>query len=147
MGGSRRSSVKGAAKLRRTLRALPDEITAEVFEELVASANAILADMVAAVPVDSGLLKQTLRVAINRRSLVARIGSFGGKTQRAPHAHLVEFGTASGPRRTGVGGTVYNHPGTAARPFMLPAYKKHRDEALRRIKSATVRTLDKASRS
>jgi HK97 gp10 family phage protein len=141
----RRSSVKGAAKLQRTLRQLPNGITAEVAEELEAVSNAMLADMKALVPVRTGDLKSKLRVQVNRERLVSRIGTFGGKSQRSYIAHLVEFGTARG-NRTSPGGGVYLHPGSPAQPFMIPAYKKHRGEALGRIKRATIRALEKASR-
>lgn len=145
MAGKRRSSVKGAGRLRRTLRSLPSEITAEVGEAIAQVAEAMLADMKAAVPVRTGNLKEKLRVAVAKNGLSARIGTFGGKGQRAAHAHLVEFGTASGPRKSPSGATV-NHPGTKAQPYMLPAYRKHRKDGFATIKRATIKVLDAASK-
>jgi HK97 gp10 family phage protein len=143
MAGKRRSSVKGAAKMRRTLRQLPNGITGEIADELEAVANRILGDMLAAVPVRTGDLKSKLRVQVHRERLIARIGTFGGKTQRSYHAHLVEFGTARG-NRTAPGGGTYMHPGSPAQPFMLPAYKKNKQDGLTRIRRATLRALEKA---
>jgi len=53
---------------------------------------------------------------------------FVGPSVKAPHAHLVEFGTA--PHVNGGLFAGSQHPGTAPRPFVRPAWDASKDRAL-----------------
>ena len=142
---ARRSSVKGAAKLRRTLRKVDVEISSELTAELAKAGALIAEDARANAPVRSGFLKKSIRFQLAKDGLSVRIGSFGGRTQRAHHAALVEFGTARG-NRIAKDGSVYLHPGSAPHPWLMPAYQSHKRDVFRRIREKTIATLDKASR-
>jgi HK97 gp10 family phage protein len=144
-----RKRISGAARMRYLLRRLPDEVTDKVRQEIAAAAERVRAEAYAAIPNEgeteysTGHLKRTFQVSIRKDGLGARVGWFGakyrnsktGQEARAAHAHLVEFGTAAGPRKAKDGST-YNHPGSKARPMLFPAGKKHRGENIRKIRRA-----------
>lgn len=147
----RRSTVRGAGKLRRVLLGLPDVALQEVQKEIKESAEVVHFEALQNIPKPgmnpyaTGDLVAKFRIDISKDGLRARVGSFGGKNQRAAHIHLVEFGTAAGMRK-GKDGQVYWHPGTPAQPFLFPAYKQHRAENVKRIRSAIARALNIAAR-
>lgn len=142
--------------LRRTLRRLPDEMTAEVRKEFEEVANLIHADAVARVPVKEGVLKRWLSKRTGRDKLSAEVGFITrAQKRRAFYAAFVEFGTKPSrkgdlvPRldrgRVRFRPAARSHPGTRPRPFLGPAFRAHRDEALRRINRAIKRALDRAA--
>lgn len=67
---------------------------------------------------------------------------FVGPSVKAPHAHLVEFGTAPHVNGGQFAGT--KHPGTAPRPFARPAWDATQDQALKIISAELRKELDKA---
>lgn len=139
--------INGSARLRKLLRDLPDDMQEDVRQAVALSADWILQDALRAAPVDSGFLKDSLRVALSKDKLVARVGSFGGKTQRAFYAALVEFGTAAGSRKARAGGTQ-EHPGTKpGQPYLLPAYEKNRQRAFKNMENAVKHALSLAAKS
>ncbi len=146
---ARKSRVTGATKLQRLLRRLPDSITAGVKQEIREAAEVVHFEALKAIPREgvnpyaTGELRSSFRVNIDKKGLRARIGSFG--RNRSRHAHLVEFGTKAGPRKA-VDGSMYQHPGTPAQPFLLPAYKKHARVNRDRIRAAINRALSAAAR-
>lgn len=135
-----RSKVKGAAKLQRVLRKLPDEVTGDVKDAVAESAFALFADAFQAMPKPGaghpyadGTLMKRFQVKFTKGGLAARVGSWG--KGRAAHIHLVEFGAA--PHKIPMpDGTVIEHPGAPAQPFLLPAYQKNRDAAIGRVRVA-----------
>lgn len=68
---------------------------------------------------------------------------FVGPTTRAPHAHLVEFGTA--PHINGGRFAGSQHPGTAPRPFARPAWDANKDAALQNIAAELAAEINKAA--
>lgn len=148
-GRPRRSTVVGETSLRRVLRNLPDDLAAAVKKEIREAAELVHFEALKLVPNEhanpysTGELSSKLKVVIDKGGFRARVGSFG--RNRARHAHLVEFGTAAGPRASKAG-TTYTHPGSVARPFLLPAYRIHRQANYARIKAAVIAALDAASR-
>lgn len=68
---------------------------------------------------------------------------FVGPTVRAPHAHLVEFGTA--PHINGGLFAGSQHPGTAPRPFARPAWDANKDAALQKIAAELAAEINKAA--
>lgn len=143
---ARRSSVKGAARLRQTLRKVSVTVTREITEALVEAGTVIARDAKNNAVKRTGKLKESIRYQVSRDGLSVRVGSFGGKSQRAYHAALVEFGTAPGPRKA-KDGTTYQHPGSVARPWLLPAWEKHKRAAFAKIKQHTINALDEISRN
>jgi HK97 gp10 family phage protein len=143
---ARRSSVKGAARLRQTLRKTSVTVTREITQALTEAGELISRDAKNNAVKRTGRLKDSIRFAVSRDGLSVRVGSFGGKTQRAYHAALVEFGTAPGPR-VAKNGQEYQHPGSAARPWLLPAWEKYKRGAFAKIKQATINALDEISRN
>lgn len=142
---SKRRYVKGGARLRRTLRSLPEDIGSEVATVIRQVSELVVADAKAGAPLgDTGKLKTSLRYAVTKDGLSSRIGSFGGKYQRAYHAALVEFGSAPGLRKSAAG-RYYDHPGTRAKPYLLPAWNRHKTRAFTLLKAATLEALERAS--
>jgi len=142
----KRSGVRGAAKLNRLLRRIPDEAANEVRQAIEAAAarvyDAALQDMPkpGTHPYATGNLRRKFRIAYSRDGLAARIGSFGRRRQRAAHIHLVEFGASAHQIRMPNGGVI-NHPGAPAQPFLFPAYKRFRAENIRDIRAAVSEAL------
>ncbi|SMH30556.1 HK97-gp10 family putative phage morphogenesis protein [Azospirillum agricola] len=140
-----RSKVKGAAKLQRTLRKLPDEVTGEVKEAVAESALILFADARklmpkpgAGHPYADGTLEQRFKVRIDRSGLKARVGSWGGN--RAAHIHLVEFGTVAS-EGIDKNGNPFKHAATPAMPFLFPAYEANRNAPIQRVRVAVGRAL------
>ncbi len=69
---------------------------------------------------------------------------FVGPTVKAPHAHLVEFGTAPHINAGQFAGT--QHPGTSPQPFARPAWDAEKDATLARIAQELRVQMDKAIR-
>lgn len=130
--------ISGLDDLARALEELPAKMEANILRGAIrTAAQKIEAAAQAHVPVQSGQLKDSLRVSagIDRKTgrVTARVRAGGGKTKRSKgafYAHMVEFGTAAHlikPRKrkslvvAGLLREVVNHPGAAARPFMRPA--------------------------
>lgn len=103
---------------------------------LVQSANHILAEMEARVPVRTGKLRGSLSIRVDTDKV-----TIGPNENIAPYAGYVEFGTKPHtirPKRPGgvlafdVGGrTVFtkqvNHPGTRPQPYVRPAFEAWMD--------------------
>lgn len=68
---------------------------------------------------------------------------FVGPTIKAPHAHLVEFGT--GPHINGGLFAGSPHPGTAPHPFARPAWDANKDAALQKIAAELAAEINKAA--
>jgi hypothetical protein len=148
-GGRRRKRVQGETTLRSVLRNLPDALGEAIKKEIREAAELVHFEALKRIPNEhqnpysTGDLSSKFKVVIDKGGFRARIGSFG--RNRARHAHLVEFGTAAGTRKDRFGNT-YQHPGSRAHPYLVPAYQLHRVENFRRIKAAVVRALEAASR-
>lgn len=70
---------------------------------------------------------------------------FVGPSDRAPHAHLVEFGTA--PHINGGKFAGSKHPGTAPQPFVRPAWDATQDIALSIITTELRAQIAKAAKA
>jgi HK97 gp10 family phage protein len=148
-GGRRRKKVQGETALRGVLRGLPDQLSDAIKREIREAAELVHYEALKRIPNEhqnpysTGELSSKFKVVIDRGGLRARVGSFG--RNRARHSHFVEFGTAAGTRKDRYGNS-YQHPGTPAKPFLLPAYQLTRVANYARIKAAVVAALDAASR-
>lgn len=99
---------------------------------------------------DGGSRAEALQALIQARrenkgvgpSLEVYVGPAGAKWTR--RAHLIEFGTAPGVRKTKTGKTI-NHPGTAPNAFMRPAFVEQAQPTLDRLKVSLRLEIAKAA--
>lgn len=142
------SGIKGMTKLRRILMRTPPEagevIKAEVkkFAELVERTAAYSANTG---PMASRRYAMNIGTKISRAGFSADVGLVNAKAQReAWFAHFIEYGTKAGwrewkgktrrtmRRRTG----RFFHPGTPARPVLIPSFERHKPDMEPRIRKA-----------
>lgn len=126
--------IVGAAELQKTLRELPVQIEKNVLRGALRVAGKVFeAEAESLVPVDDGDLKESIRVSAGakRNGRVWAHVKAGGK--KAPHAHLVEFGTRPHEIRpkgavslffAGIFSKVIQHPGSKPQSFMRRAFDR-----------------------
>lgn len=95
---------RGIAEARKAFAKLPEVARAAANKSVDDSRKAVVADAKARVPVLTGALKKSIGSRQDKRRAKATVFA------KAPHAHLVEFGTVH----------------SAAKPFMLPAAEAER---------------------
>ena len=124
-------SIFGGRELDAFLQQVPAKVEKNIMRSaLRAGANEFKKDMQANVPVDEGDLKKSIRTSTRtKKGTVYAFVKVGGR--RAPHAHLVEFGTAAHKIRSKKGSALVvngnavsevDHPGARAQPFARPAF-------------------------
>lgn len=123
--------IEGEAKLAAKLAVLEPELRKPITAALERWSRRIEDTAQRLVPERTGALAASIGRETSSDGLTVLVGS------SAPHAHLVEFGTA--PHEE-------NHPGTDPQPFMGPAYKLHGKGASRAIRAAVRRALREAAR-
>jgi HK97 gp10 family phage protein len=120
------------SRLAEALRQAAQQSGVTTQQVLVQSANHILAEMEAKVPVRSGNLRRSLRIEVGADKV-----TIGPDAEQAPYGGYVEFGTRAHdivPRKPGgvlvftVGGTKVftrkvRHPGTRPQPYVVPAFE------------------------
>lgn len=102
-----RKRVKGATRVRRLIRRLPDAIEAELADRMEAGGGKMLVAMRAAAPKRTGRLRAGYSMKMNRKTLRLRVGLNGRKVNRDLfYGRILEFGRKSksviikrGPRR------------------------------------------------
>jgi HK97 gp10 family phage protein len=108
--------IRGAASLRRVLRQAPADMAEGVRSAIKAGSEAVLSDMLANVPRDSGDLAEVTKIKASRDGMSARIGpGVAGKRDMKKagwRAHFAEFGTQK----------------MGAQPFVRPALRRNRAE-------------------
>ena len=127
--------AEGSADISRLAQALRETSKESGFttqQVLIQSANHILAEMEARVPVKTGKLRGSLRIKVGTDTVI-----IGPNENIAPYAGYVEFGTRpheirpKNPNGYLVfkmnGKTIYarkvRHPGTKPQPYVLPAFE------------------------
>lgn len=144
--------VTGLADLQKALDQLPAKLEANVLRSaLRQGAKVQLAKAREAVPVQSGDLRESLRISTrSRRGLVRAILKAGNK--KAFYAHLVEFGTAEHwikPKNrkslflAGVARETVHHPGAQKKPFIRPALDSTVPAVIAAVGAYLRRRLDK----
>lgn len=133
-------SYRGVNKLRRKLRRMGPEMTAEVASVIQKGAQAIEFDMITGVPVDTGDTRADIQSQVSRDGLTAQIGFLGKNrrlkdvgrvfkpSSRAYVARFLEFGTKGSPE--------HNIPPQPARPFIAPAFDSNKDWIKRDVRKA-----------
>jgi hypothetical protein len=107
----KRGALKGARRVRRLLKRLPDTVAAEMAEVMKANGPAIRAYAQAAAPDKSGALRRAIAWKFNARSLSLRVGLLTrAVARRLFYARILEFGRAAQTvtvrRRTRTGRTA-----------------------------------------
>ena len=130
--------VKGLADLNKFLQQLPVKIEQSVLRgALRAGANVVMAEAKANVPVESGQLRDGLKVSTSSRRgrVTAKVKATG------KHAHIapwLEYGTAA-HKITAKGKGMFfgglfvkgvQHPGSRPKPFMRPALDGRAQDAV-----------------
>lgn len=154
MATTSETRVDGLAELHKLLLSLPATVEGAVMRGALRAGQKVFMDAAkAAVPVDDGALRDSIKINFRRRSqkfgVVRMHLTAGGKT--AWYAHFVEYGTASfytgtgrskrkpykiKPKKKGAllfGGKVretVTHPGIKPQPFMRPAFDAHNLQAI-----------------
>lgn len=131
--------IVGGRQLNDFLQQLAPRVEKNIMRAaLRAGANVLKAEAKHEVPVDEGDLLASIRVSVKSKggTIYASVKA-GGK--KAPHWHLVEFGTHPHkikPKKAHaltIGGMVVgevHHPGARAKPFMRPALDAKSTEAI-----------------
>ena len=135
-----RSRTELDPRFRRLMQRLPDAITDPIAAVIAESAQAVWADAVARVPVDTGALRESIGIRTTPTS--AEVG-FSSKRFRRQWKHagwrakFVELGTKGSP--------AHHIPPMPPRPFLRPAFEANRRWILERHRAAIARVLDRAA--
>jgi HK97 gp10 family phage protein len=121
--------MKGIKELEKTLKELGKAITRYDLEKVAEVAlqpvyDSAVRNVRSVVRDKTGNLSRSITIKRMGIRLRRKYNYFGGMrvTSRAPHAHLIEYGTGARTRENGgVTGRV------RARPFLRPAYDAHRN--------------------
>jgi len=131
--------IRGGREIGQFLQGLPVKVERNILRAaLRAGINEFKAEIKQNVPVDSGALRSSVQVSVKskRGTVYARV-KVGGK--KAPHAHLVEFGTAAHKIKAkkhhalAFGGLTVqevDHPGAKSHPFVRPAFDSKSQAAI-----------------
>lgn len=125
--------IKGLAELHKALQELPATIERNVLRGGLRAGGAVIADEARRlVPVDSGAVRDSIRVSMRVRSKAGWVNAnVKAGNKAAWYARLLEFGTARHvikPKNSrslflrGLFVKGVEHPGARARPFMRPAF-------------------------
>jgi len=131
--------VKGLADLNKFLQQLPAKVEQSVLRgALRAGANVVMAEAKANVPVDSGQLRDGLKVSTNSRRgrVTAKVKATGKHAFIAP---WLEYGTAAHKITAKKGKGLFfgglfvkgvQHPGARPKPFLRPALDGRAQDAV-----------------
>ena len=127
-----KATIHGGKNLTRILKTLPDELQKPVRDTIRQEAEGILNAAKAAVPVDTGALRDSIRLRVTNKGLRARVGIFRiSKAKRLKgavstfYAAFVELGTQY----------------RKATPFLFPAFRARKTAARAAIASAAKTAL------
>jgi HK97 gp10 family phage protein len=135
--------IRGGRELNDFLQQLTPKIEKNIMRAAMrAGANVFLREARANIPVVEGDLRKSARVSTKSKGgRVSASLKLGGK--KAPHAHLVEFGTKPHeikPKNTSgalaINGTfvrVVHHPGARPHPIMRPAFDSQSGVAIEAV--------------
>ncbi len=118
--------VHGTKELMADLRKAKVDVQNDARRVLREMADKIADDARGRVPVDTGLLKNSIKLSVSKRQLEASV-SAGGKVRGkdAYYAQFVEFGTKHSP----------------AQPFLYPSGRAHEQETEERLTAVMYEAL------
>lgn len=173
---ARRSRVTGVNTLRRKLRRMEPDVQRGIQNAVADVANRIQRDAMSMAPVDEGDLRESIDIKYGRDKLTALIGpgikaaELVRKATGSVFGQTIKSGKKQGQKftlsnRSGTGRHAYwqmlkgywiefgtkgnakkNIPPQPARPFMSRAYLRNRTWAIRRVRDAVNRALERAAR-
>lgn len=114
-----RLRITGISELRHAIKAYGDRLVSASVAAVAAAVKDTVADARAAAPVKTGRLRDSITGTVQTDGYSVR----GTVRAKAPHAHLIEFGTQR----------------VAKKPFLVPAAVRHRRQMNEALASA-VRT-------
>lgn len=143
-------NILGGRQLDAFLQQLPAKVEQNIMRSaLRAGGNVFKKEAKTKIPVDEGDLLASARVSTRaKKGRVTVSFKIGGK--KAPHAHLVEFGTRPhkiAPKRAGgllINGNVVGaieHPGAKPHPIMRPTFDRKSGEAIAAVGNQVRRRL------
>lgn len=149
--------IEGADALKSLLKELPQKFTEkELVRVLKQAAKPMVKDAKSRAPVgETGMLKKHIKVMKDKKKFArGNAQILFGVTKKAPHAHLVEFGTIGhftlikSKQVLSDGSTTFGivnlHPGTPPRPFLRPAFDKNKDEFVATVGEEAFKIIKKA---
>jgi HK97 gp10 family phage protein len=139
--------LQGGAELAAKLETLPTRVANKVIRQsLRIGTKIILAETVAKAPVNTGLLKKTLKVrAMKRRrnQIGVQVITEGGFYQgKAFYGAFLEFGHKAGPRKLG-----NKRQQVPAKPFIKPAFDAVKEQAASVILQAMKQGIEREAQS
>lgn len=143
------------SRLADALRQTADNAQITTQQVLIQSANQILAEMEALVPVDTGKLRTSLRIKVDPDRVTIGpnedIANYGGYVEFGTKPHTIRPKTPGGVLVFKMNGrTVYTkkvrHPGTKAQPFVRPAFEAWVDSLGTMAAEANIKVLKDGAR-
>ena len=141
-------SFKGLTELDDVLAGLPGKLGDQTVNTILRKAAGPLVKRAKALSSNADVTGDTTKsigILANRRQNLITVGPRRGGQFKGQTAHLQEYGTAPHVIRAKAPGgvlafagtvtTQVNHPGTAAQPFMRPAYDETKGEVVESIKA------------
>ncbi|MDD4986689.1 MAG: HK97 gp10 family phage protein [Dehalococcoidales bacterium] len=121
--------IEGMAELEGQLKKLSKQLGADKVEPVLYEAAKDLAQAIKShTPKHTGQLRKSIRARKLKRYLDNAAAGAGVDQKKAPHAHLVEYGTAQRHHKSGK--SVGSMP---ARPFVRPAWDANRERITRKV--------------
>lgn len=141
------------SRLAEALKRTAAESQTTTMDVMVQSANYIRNEMLALVPVRTGVLRNSIHIQVESDRV-----TIGPNLHQAPYGGYVEFGTRPHVIRAtrakalkfSIGGTTVfakkvNHPGTKPHPYVMPAFRHWVDSLGTMAAEANVRTFRDAA--
>lgn len=135
-----RSRTELDPRFRRLMQRLPDAMTDPLARVIAESAQAVWADTVSRIPVDTGALRDSVGIRTTPTSAEVGFSSkrFRKEWKRAGwRAKFIELGTK--------GSAARNIPPMGARPFLRPAFEVNRQWIMDRHRAAIAQVLNRAA--
>jgi HK97 gp10 family phage protein len=135
------------SRLAEALRRTAEQSQTTTQQVLIQSANHILAEMESRVPVDSGRLRQSLRIEVQTDKVIIGPNTpYAGYVEFGTRPHVIEPKTPGGTLVFTVGGRKVftkrvRHPGTRAQPYVRPAFEAWVDSLGTMAAEANVKVL------
>jgi len=144
--------IRGGRELGQFLQGVPVKVERNILRSaLRQGVNVFKVEAKQEVPVDEGDLRDSIRVSVRSKGgTVYAAVKVGGK--KAPHAYLVEFGTAAHKIKakpqhalsfSGVAVQEVDHPGARAKPFVRPTFDSKSSAAIEAVAAQVRKRLTK----
>ncbi|AQU06105.1 HK97-gp10 family putative phage morphogenesis protein [Dehalococcoides mccartyi] len=140
--------LEGQAELQQTILKLSKSVQSDKVEPILFdAAKMVKTEIKSRVPIDTGRLKKAvIAKKLKRRDNYKPAPSIAGiDRKKAPHAHIVEFGSAGRYAKKGKHKGRYFGP-MPAKPYFRPAWDTTRDKALNQIKTGLEKQIESVAK-